>query len=45
MTLCAFTILIALFLNNRQSARIRKLSKKAQERFDNPLKPKVPVLC
>lgn len=37
MTLCAFTILTALLLNNRQSSRIRKLSKKAQERFDNPL--------
>ena len=37
MTLCAFTILTALLLNNRQSSRIRKLSKRAQERFDNPL--------
>jgi len=37
MALCAFTTLTALLLNNRQSARIRKLSKRAQERFDNPL--------
>lgn len=37
MSLCAFTVLTALLLNNRQSSRIRKLSKRAQERFDNPL--------
>ncbi len=37
MSLCVFTVLTALLLNNRQSSRIRKLSKRAQERFDNPL--------
>lgn len=37
MSLCAFTVLTALLLNNRQSSRIRKLSKRTQERFDNPL--------
>lgn len=37
MTFCALTILTALILTNRQSVRIRKLSQKARQRFDNPL--------